>query len=128
MENKELTQHEKDIYNLSGHIFEISGHMAILEFEMVNKTLSEARDLVEKLTKEIENKEGKEFKVEQRRYQDAFQYLISPESAVLTPLQKLKDAFQIAAFGKVMDYKPEEHPEEDEEDKWLRNLNFGGKK
>ena len=125
MENKELHQYEKDIYELAGHIFAISGFVGLNDFNVAEEYLSKARKLAEKLTDEIDNKKEIQFKDAQKRYQAAFESMISPESAILTPKQKLKEAFQIAAFGKVNDYKPEEHPKikGNFDDRWLKNLN-----
>ena len=56
MEKRVLTQHEKDIYNMSGHVFAISGSLCIHDMENVEFFLKEARELAQKLTNEIDNK------------------------------------------------------------------------
>jgi hypothetical protein len=57
--------------------------------------------------------ESYQFEEAKKRYQDAILSINSPEAQVIEPAQRLLDAFQIAAFGKVIDYKPENDTEND---------------
>jgi hypothetical protein len=70
--------------------------------------------------------EAGEFEKSRERYQKALTSLVSEESSDIEWNEKLNRAFQIAAFGKVIDYKPEDHPDEDQFDTgWLANRNHG---
>ncbi len=66
------------------------------------------------------------FEVGKKRYEEAIKSLVSPENAGTEWNQKLNEAFQIAAFGEVINYKPEDHPEDEHDEGWLQNRNHGG--
>ena len=72
-----------------------------------------------------ESSEEVKFQESQKRFQKAIESLVSPESAGIEWNTKLNEAFQIAAFGEVIDYKPEDYPGEDDPG-WLANRNHGG--
>jgi len=65
-----------------------------------------------------------QFEEAKARYQKALESLVSPESAGLEWNTKLNESYLIAAFGEVIDYKPEDHPGEDDLG-WLQNRNHG---
>ena len=77
-----------------------------------------------------ESSEEVKFQESQKRYQKAIKSLVSSGSAGVKWDTKLNEAFQIAAFGEVIDYKPEDHPavdpEDDHDEGWLQNRNHGG--
>lgn len=72
--------------------------------------------------------EPNQFEEAQKRFETAIKSLVSPESATLKWDAKLNDAFQIAAFGEVIDYKPEDYKDDGPDGNdpgWLANRNHG---
>jgi hypothetical protein len=68
------------------------------------------------------------FEIGKRRFETAIKSLVSPESATLKWDTKLNEAFQIAAFGEVIDYKPEDYKDDGPDGNdpgWLANRNHG---
>lgn len=60
-----------------------------------------------------EGDESEQFQESYKRYKEAIESLILPESQIFEPSDRLKHAIQIAAFGKVMDFKSENNIEND---------------
>ena len=66
------------------------------------------------------------FENAKKNYEKAIKSLASEETAGMEWAKKLDFAFQTAAFGKFIDYKPEDHPKEEFDEGWLQNRNHGG--
>jgi len=52
--DRELTDHERDVYNMAGHVFAASGCLACDDRKGAELFLLEARELADKMTKEID--------------------------------------------------------------------------
>jgi len=51
---RELTDHERDVYTMAAHVFAASGCLACDDPKGAEKFLQEARELADKMTKEID--------------------------------------------------------------------------